>query len=96
MLHLVSDENFNGDIVRRLRLKHPDLDLVRVQDVDLSGQEDPVILEWAAENGRILLTHDQATIPDFAYQRVDAEQPMPGVFVLNDRLPVGRAIERNL
>ncbi len=33
MLRLVSDENFNGDIVRGLMFRLPDLNLVRVQDV---------------------------------------------------------------
>ncbi len=35
MLRLLSDENFNGDIVRGLFLCLPDLDLQRVQDVGL-------------------------------------------------------------
>ena len=35
MLRLLSDENFNGDIVRGLGLRQPDLDLLRVQDVGL-------------------------------------------------------------
>jgi hypothetical protein len=34
MLQFLADENFNGDIVRGLLLRQPDLDLVRVQDVD--------------------------------------------------------------
>ena len=35
-------------------------------------------------------------MPDFAYARVVAGRPMPGVFVLNDRLPVRQAIEELL
>ena len=35
MWRLLADENFNGDIVRGVLLRHPDLDLVRVQDVGL-------------------------------------------------------------
>jgi hypothetical protein len=31
MLLLVSDENFNNDIVRGLLRRNPDLDIVRVQ-----------------------------------------------------------------
>ena len=52
MLLLVSDENFNNDIVRGLLRRKPDLDIVRVQDVGLRGEEDPVILEWTAQEGR--------------------------------------------
>ncbi len=52
MLRLVSDENFNGDIVRGLFRRHPELELVRVQDVGLMQTPDPDILEWAASQGR--------------------------------------------
>lgn len=96
MLRLLSDENFNGDIVRGLLLRQPDLDVERVQDVGLAGADDPAVLAWAAENTRILLTHDRATVPDYAYARVAAGEPMAGVFVLNDRFPVGHAIQEVL
>ncbi len=96
MLWLLADENFNGEIVRGLLLRQPDLELVRVQDVGLAGADDPDILAWAAENKRILLTHDRATMPDHAYERVAAEQEMAGVFILNDRMPVGQSIEEIL
>ena len=52
MLRLLSDENFNGDIIRGLFLRQPDLDLVRVQDVGLQELDDPTILAWAADNNR--------------------------------------------
>jgi hypothetical protein len=93
MLRFASDENFNGDIVCGLLLRLPKLDLVRVQDVELEGATDANVLGWAAENERVILTHDRATLPNFAYQRVVTGQKMPGVFVISDRLPVGRAIE---
>ena len=48
MLRLVSDESFNGDIVRGLLFRLPDLNLVRVQDVGLEQAIDPVVLAWAA------------------------------------------------
>lgn len=92
MLRLLADENFNGDIIRGVLLRSPGLDLVRVQDVGLSGSPDDDVLAWAAENDRIILTHDRATMPDFAYERVAAGDPMPGAFVFNDRFPVGQAI----
>jgi predicted nuclease of predicted toxin-antitoxin system len=96
MLHLVSDENFNGDIVRGLLLRHPALDLQRVQEVGLEEADDPTILAWAAANNYIVLTHDHATMLDFAYARVGAGQPMPGVFVVPDRMAVRQVIEELL
>lgn len=96
MLRLLSDENFNGDIVRGLLLRHAALDLHCVQDVGLEEADDPTILAWAAANNRIVLPHDHATMPDFAYARGGAGQPMPGVFVLSDRIAVRQAIEELL
>ena len=93
MLRFAADENFNNDILRGLGRRNSNLDIVRVQDVGLSGTDDPTILEWAAEENRILLTHDVATMTHFAYERVRAEQPIPGVFEIKRHLPVGVAIE---
>lgn len=93
MLRLLSDENFNGEIVRALLRRAPDVDLVRIQDVGLSGMDDPTILQWAAENARVLLTHDRATLPAFAYERVRARQPMPGVLLVDDRAAIGAVID---
>jgi len=93
MLRLAADENFNGEIVRGLIRRQANLDIVRIQDVGLLGADDPTVLAWAAKEGRILLTHDRATMPDFAYERVQAGIPMPGILVASDRLPIGQAIE---
>lgn len=96
MLSLLSDENFNGDIIRGLFLRQPNLDLLRVQDVGLREVDDPAILAWAAMNERILLTHDRATMPDFAYNRLVAGELMAGIFVVNDRMPIRQAIDELL
>lgn len=76
MLRLLADETFNGDIVRGLLLRQSDLDIVRVQDVGLVSADDPDVLAWAAENNRIILTHDRASMSDFAYERVAAGEEM--------------------
>ncbi len=96
MLLLVSDENFNGDIVRGLLRRHPGINLVRVQDVDLMQTPDPEILEWAASQGRVLLSHDISTVPPAAYERVGEGKPMAGVFIVPDRMAIGQAVEEIL
>jgi hypothetical protein len=96
MLRLASDENFNGEVVRGLLRRQPDLDIVRTQDAGLLGADDPSVLAWAASEKRILLSHDRATLPNFAYERVSAGLPMPGMFISSERLPIGQAIEEIL
>jgi Domain of unknown function (DUF5615) len=92
----VADENFNNDILRGLRRRHPSIDLVRVQDEGLSGADDPVILEWAAQTGRLVLTHDVSTMTRYAYERVQEGKRMPGVFEVGRHVSIGTAIEEIL
>jgi len=93
MLRLAADENFNNDIVRGIIRRNPTIDIVRVQDASLSGADDPTVLGWAAQTQRVLLTHDVETITLYAYERVRAGQPMPGVFEVSRSIPIGQAIE---
>lgn len=93
MLKLLADENLDNTIVRGLFRRNPRLDIVRVQDVGLSGQDDPTVLEWAAQEGRILLTHDVATITRYAYDRVRQNQAMPGVIEISTDAPIGQVVE---
>jgi len=93
MLRYAADENFNNDILRGLRRRDEGLDVVRIQDEELSGAPDPVILDWAARENRIVLSHDVATMVGFAYDRVKAGQPMPGLFEVRREVPLGEAIE---
>jgi predicted nuclease of predicted toxin-antitoxin system len=83
MLRFLADENFDGRAIAALLQRQPGLELVRVQDVGLSGADDPTILAWAAGEARLLLTHDRKTVPAFAVQRAQAGQRMPGVVVVS-------------
>ena len=70
MFRFLADENFNADFVRGLLLQDPRVDLLRVQEVGLIAVDDPRILSWAADRNRIVLTHDRATVPEFAFARI--------------------------
>ena len=93
MLRLLADENLIGAIWEGVGSRIPDLDFVRVQDAGLMGASDAAVLAWAAEQGRVLITHDRKTVPYAAEARVEAGTPMPGVFVAPLWLSEGDAIE---
>jgi len=93
VIRLVADEDFDNDILRGLRRRRADLDIVRVQDVGLFAADDPTVLEWAAREGRVVLTHDAKTMTRHAYERVRRGQPMPGVFEVRQSMPIRHAIE---
>jgi predicted nuclease of predicted toxin-antitoxin system len=93
VLRYLTDEDFRGRIQRALRRRLPGLDIVRVQDVGLEGADDLIILAWAAQEGRVLLTHDARTMEAAAYARVGQGLPMPGVIIVRQSLPLAQAIE---
>ena len=59
----LADENFNNDILRALRRRNHDIDIVRAQDAGLTGVDDEALLAWAAGQERILLTALRAESP---------------------------------
>ena len=93
MLRFAADENFNNNIIRGLLRRKPDVDILRLQDAGLSGASDPTVLEWAAQEGRVLLTHDVSTMTRYAYERVKSGKPMPGIFEVDRSFSLGVVIE---
>jgi predicted nuclease of predicted toxin-antitoxin system len=92
-VRFVADENFNRAILVGVQRRAEHIDIVRVQDVGLRTADDPVILQWAADEGRVLVTHDIKTIPDFAHERVSAGLPMAGVLIVRSALPIAVVID---
>src|SRR5437764_371978 len=92
-MRLLADENFNAYIVRALLSAIPDLDLVYTQHTMMAGASDPMLLEWAAQENRILLTHDVRTMRRFAYARIAAGKRMPGLFLIPAGAPRDRVLE---
>lgn len=69
-LRFLADENIDPDLVQGVRRRVDDVDIVSVQDVGLRTADDPEILQWAAEEGRILISHDIRTMSGFAGDRL--------------------------
>lgn len=92
-MRFLTDENFDGRILRGVRRENAPVDIVRVQDTDIYQADDPTVLEWAAQEKRILLTHDISTMPDYAYERIREGKSMPGVILVHQDAPMGEIIE---
>jgi hypothetical protein len=93
MLRLLIDESFNQHVVEAVRRRQPDLDILNVTDVGLHETDDRVILERANTLGRVVVTSDVQTMVGFAYERIAAGEPTPGVIVGPMYIRVGLLIE---
>ena len=92
MLRLLTDENFNHKIVRGLRRRLPNLDCLVVQQAGLGGSADPLLLELAANEGRVMVSHDVTTMTDCAHERLSKGLEMPGLILVPNNLDFGRAV----
>src|SRR5256885_1429177 len=58
MLALLIDNDFREPILKGLLTREPRIDLLRLRDVGLRHAPDPDVLQWAADRGRVVVTHD--------------------------------------
>ena len=93
MLRLLIDENLDQRILRGLQLRVPGLMYVVVQETGLAEASDSALLEWAAQNQYVLVTHDRGTMLKAAHQRMRSEQRIAGLVIVKKELPLARAIE---
>ncbi len=85
MFRFAADENLHGEIYNRLRTQLPELDIIRIQDTDITGADDETMLEWVATEQRLLLTHDKRTIVPIYSNRLANGQLVPGVFMISSK-----------
>jgi hypothetical protein len=92
-MKFLADENFNNDILRGVWRRIPEASFTRVQDTEIAGADDSRVLEYAAEQGYIVLTHDVNTMRGYFYARVKADLPVPGLFLVHKQIPIGEVVD---
>jgi hypothetical protein len=92
VIKFLTDEDYNNIILRGILRRLPGIDVVRVQEVGLMNVPDSVVLAWAAQENRIVLTHDVNTLLTEAYQRIVEGLPMPGVLASPQTMAVAEII----
>jgi predicted nuclease of predicted toxin-antitoxin system len=93
VLRLASDVDVHVEIVRGLRRRIPEIDLIRVQDALPEDTPDSDILVWAATENRVLITNDRNTMVGFAYRRAARGESVPDVIVTTNEQSIGAAID---
>ena len=84
-----ADADFNQIIVKATLRLEPGIDFQTAHAADLAGMNDPAVLRLAAEQGRVLVSHDRKTMPDHFGQFILAEHS-PGLLIVSQRLPVSQ------
>lgn len=93
MLRLLIDQDLDHVILLGLLLRVPNADVITAHQVGLSDAPDLDLLAWAAEQKRIVVTHDRRTMPSHAAVRIARGESVAGVIVVSRRLPVSQVID---
>jgi hypothetical protein len=92
-IQFLADENLRRPIVLGLRRREPSASFVQAYEAGAAGKDDPTLLQIAAEQNRILVSHDVRTIPQH-FRNFIAGQTSPGVILIPQKLPLSTAIEQ--
>ena len=94
-IQFLADEDLRRAIVLGFRRREPSASFVPAYEVGVAGKDDPTVLQIAAEQNRILVSHDVRTMPRH-FQNFISRQTSPGVIMIPQKLPVSTAIEQLL
>lgn len=87
-----ADADLNQIIVQATIRREPRVDFLTANAASLAGRKDPEVLAIAAREERVLVSHDQKTMPrhfaDFILHTA-----CPGVLIIPQHLPVVAVVE---
>ena len=93
MIRFLADADLNDRIVAGCLRREPAMDFMSANQAELEGVPDAVVLGFAADQDRILVSHDFHTMPRHFADFVQARGSSPGVLLIPQYLPVREAIE---
>lgn len=90
---MLIDQDIDHDILRGLIRRIPQLDALTAFEIRMSEATDRELFSWAAQEGRIIITHDRTTMPAHAANLIGEGKNIAGLFVVLRRLPLHQVIE---
>lgn len=88
-----ADADLRFPIVKGVKRRESMIDFRTANEAGLEGIADPVVLKIAADDGRLLVSHDVSTMPE-NFSRFIETQTSPGAVLIPQELPYHEAIER--
>jgi hypothetical protein len=81
-IRFLADADLNQALVDGVRLREPALDFLSAVEAGLEGMSDRAVLDLAANQGRILVSHDASTMSGHFVRSLNEGKRSPGVFLV--------------
>jgi len=95
-VRFLADADLNKAIVTGVVRREPSVDFLTAHGAGLRGMDDSAVLELAAEQRRVLVSHDAGTMPSHFRAFLRADKHSAGVFLIPQSLDVATAIDQLL
>ena len=92
-LRFQADNDLKFAIVKAVRRREPSVEFVSAQQSQLDGIDDPEVLERAAADGRVLVSHDRRTMLRHFQDRLKAGKSSPGLLIVAQDAPIADVVE---
>ena len=89
----LADNDLNDAIVMGVLRCEPTIEFARLRDLGLATWSDPEVLDFAARENWIVVSHDVNTMREAGSTRLAAGLPMNGLLLAHQRTPVSAIIE---
>lgn len=91
-IKLQADADLRAPIVSGIKRREPMIDFKTANEAQLEGASDLEVLAKAADEGRMLVSHDVNTMPEHFTEFIKT-RTSPGVVLINQDLPYSEAID---
>jgi len=95
-VRFLADADLNKAIVSGVLRREPSVDFFTAQAAGLRSMSDPQVLALAAEERRVLVSHDVGTMPAHFRAFRDGGKTSAGVFLIAQSRDVGSAVDELL
>ena len=89
----LADNDLTDQIVLGVQRREPSVEFTRIRDVGLAKAADSDVLEYAAREEFLVVSHDVNTMRAAAVARIEAGQDMSGLLLVHQRSPIAETIE---
>lgn len=89
----LADHDLNEHIVTGTLRREPTLAFPRVREFGLNEAPDAAILDFAQRQRLLVVSHDVNTMPAAAYARLSSGDSFPGLFMVQQTLPIATVID---
>ena len=89
----LADHDLNEHIIAGVLRREPAVEFVRARDLALADSPDDQILDRAAREEMIVVSHDVNTMPAAARRRISEGESVTGLMMVHQMDPIGPTIE---